>query len=115
MKKIIFFMGIVFLSSGFSQEQSKEKGNPCFDKEYKRIKVQIEQAGMYSLDKREWEYFQLKDKQCSEYPEYENIITKEEEPVEPITFKERLVCSTYICAAGFVLLLIADFQMRQKE
>ena len=64
-------MTFIFLSSGFSQEsqylfQPKKKVDPCFDNEYLRIKEQIETVGMDSVNQREWEYFKIKDTQCSE-------------------------------------------------
>ncbi len=83
--------------------------NPCNDEEYQRIKNSIEDYGYESISSREWDYFQLKDEQCSKFPEYKNLKIKEKEPVEPIDLTKGDDCILTLLLMGFGVALVIIF------
>ena len=79
--------------------------NPCEDKEYQRIKGQIEEYGLDYIESREWDYFQLKDEQCSKFPEYKNLNIKEKEYIQPrnLTITEFIKLLAYLTVGAIIV------------
>lgn len=90
MKKIIFLMAIVFLSSGFSQEQSMEKDNPCEDKRY----LKISEKSLDDMSDREYSYFIEIDRDCKNLSKNNSSIKKNIQNQTPIIDIDSLKNST---------------------
>ena len=56
-----------------------------------------------------YQVFQLKDEQCSKFPEYKNLKIKEKEPVEPIDLTKGDDCILTLLLMGFGVALVIIF------
>ena len=69
--------------------------NPCADPEYVKIKKNIEANGISSVSERQWEYYKLKDQQCSQLTQDK---VKEEKQIKRQRDNDELYCGLILLA-----------------